>query len=986
MNKINTKRYRFILILSFLFCLSPAILAQTQLLELAKQIQPGEIPQGLTTHDWGNIQQQINAAKYRVHADDNGGYRASNPSQGWQIQYTADGTTTLTPRNNQTKPYHLGMKLTAIGYQNLQTLHKPQKISQKDFTVSYQWNDNLRERWINSEQQLEQWFDIAHRPKGASKGMPLTVQITLDSKLRITQNGNNIQFSNAKGIDITYNKLKVWDSTGKELPAQMKLANKTLNLLVDDSTARYPLTIDPSFQQQAYLTASNTDDKDQFGTSVAISGDTLVVGAPGESSNSTGVNGDQSDNSAERAGAAYVFIHNGSSWVQQAYLKASNTDARDRFGESVAISGDTLVVGAPDENSIGVSGAAYVFTRNGRTWTQQAYLKASNNGHLFGDSVAISGDTLVVTSWAESSNSTGVNGDQNDSSLFHAGAAYVFTRSGTTWTQQAYLKASNPDEEDEFGESVAISGDTLVVGTFQERSSSTGVNSDQSDNSALGAGAAYVFIRNGSTWTQQAYLKASNTDAGDYFGFSLSISGDTLVVGAPGEESNSTGVNGDQSDNSSRNSGAAYVFTRSDTTWTQQAYLKPSKTAYRSFGASVAISADTLIVSPSSVFTRSATTWTQQAALKKSSGSVAISGNTLVTSNGGGTAYIVGISDVQPMVESLSIPIQTKSDDAEENLSDGDVSLFSSDLELIQDGLKLQLVGLRFPLNIPAGATILNATIQFTTDETSSIQTDLVVSAEATPHALTFADLDSDISNRPLMATSIPWTPLAWSLKGKAGSNQQTPDLSTIVQEIVDQGNWVQGNSIAFIISGNGMREAESFDGTSPPVLHVTFSNEPIVDEVTYAIGDTGPGGGIVFYTSNEGLNGLEVAPGNQGQAVWGCFARTNPPAIITGANGTKVGSGAQNTADILAACSEPGIAAEIADLYQFNEVSDWFLPSANEALLMYEQRVLLGLNANFWTSTENSAYSSFYIRLAQGDTRTGNKEKFFDVWPIRDF
>ncbi|MFW5443958.1 MAG: FG-GAP repeat protein [Methylococcaceae bacterium] len=506
------------------------------------------------------------------------------------------------------------MKLSAIGYQTLQVLHSPQKISQQDDTVSYQWNETLRERWINSEQQLEQWFDIAHRPEGPSEGFPLTVQITLDSELKISQQGNGLSFTGVQGTQITYNKLKVWDSTGRELPARMQLVANTLNLLVDDSNARYPVTIDPivsmpSVQQQAYLKASSTRSYDFFGYSVAISGDTLVVGAKWEDSDSTGVDGNQNNRLALESGAAYVFTRSGTSWTQQAYLKASNTGGFDWFGYSVAISGDTLVVGARLESSdsTGVdgdqnnnlaswSGAAYVFTRSGTNWTQQAYLKASNTdaGGRFGESVAISGDTLVVGAYYES---PGVDVDPSNGLEEDSGAAYVFTRSGTSWTQQAYLKASNTSKYDYFGYSVAISGDTLVVGAYGDASDRTGVDGDQNNSLVEASGAAYVFTRSGTNWTQQAYLKASNTSGHDLFGRSVAISGDTLVVGADGEASDSTGVNGDQNNDLAGISGAAYVFTRSGTSWTQQAYLKASNTgAGDFFGESVAISGDTLVV------------------------------------------------------------------------------------------------------------------------------------------------------------------------------------------------------------------------------------------------------------------------------------------------------------------------------------------------------------------------------------------------------
>jgi len=138
--------------------------------------------------------------------------------------------------------------------------------------------------------------------------------------------------------------------------------------------------------------------------------------------------------------------------------------------------------------------------------------------------------------------------------------------------QQAYLKASNTDANDTFGYAAAIDGDTVVVGASGEDSSATGVNGNQSLNDAENSGAAYVFTRSGTTWSQQAYLKASNTEADDYFGDVVAIDGDTIVVGAPREDSSATGVNGNQSLNDASKSGAAYVFTRSGTTWTQQAY------------------------------------------------------------------------------------------------------------------------------------------------------------------------------------------------------------------------------------------------------------------------------------------------------------------------------------------------------------------------------------------------------------------------------
>jgi hypothetical protein len=478
----------------------------------------------------------------------------------------------------------------------------------------------------------------------------------------VQADGRGVRFVDAEGAAaLTYSELIVLDADGRKLPARFEpvegragcpqpaasddeaqpTPRRTedsapghecgLRLAIDERGARYPLTIDP-IAQQAYLKASNSDAYDHFGWSVAVSGDTVVVGAFDESSSATGVNGDQSDNNAPEAGAAYVFVRSGTTWTQQAYLKASNAEAFEHFGNSVSVSGDTVVVGAPGEssNATGVngnqsdnsaisSGAAYVFARIGTNWSQQAYLKASNTGGplsgaseggLFGYSVSVSGDTVVVGAIGEASSATGVNGDQSDNSAQGSGAAYVFVRNGTTWTQQAYLKASNTDgalqgnSGDHFGESVAASGDTVVVGALGESSIATGVNGDGSDNSALGSGAAYVFVRNGTTWSQQAYLKASNTQAGDMFGISVAVSGYTVVVSAPFESSSATGVNGNQSNNSTHWAGAAYVFARSGTTWTQQAYLKASNTGGPLsgasegglFGYSVAVSGSTVVV------------------------------------------------------------------------------------------------------------------------------------------------------------------------------------------------------------------------------------------------------------------------------------------------------------------------------------------------------------------------------------------------------
>jgi hypothetical protein len=368
------------------------------------------------------------------------------------------------------------------------------------------------------------------------------------------------------------------------------------------------------WSQQAYIKASNADGSDalpgdQFGTSVALSGDTLAVGAPFESS---GVAGDETDESAFAAGAVYVFTRTGESWTQEAYLKASNVGQGDYFGQALALSGDTLAVGAPREDSIATgidgdqgdertdfaAGAVYVFSRSERVWLQQAYIKASNAGErdYFGHALSLSGNRLAVGAYGEASAATGIGGDQGDDSADRSGAAYTFTRDADgTWSQEAYIKASNADAADQFGWALALSGDTLAVGAESEAGSLGG---GEADNGASRSGAVYVFVRDpGGDWMQAAYLKASNADAGDRFGYAVTLSDGTLAVGAYREASSAVGVGGGQSDNDTASAGAVYLFSRDGAGgWSQRGYLKAASTGPDFFGHAVALAGDTVAV------------------------------------------------------------------------------------------------------------------------------------------------------------------------------------------------------------------------------------------------------------------------------------------------------------------------------------------------------------------------------------------------------
>jgi hypothetical protein len=456
----------------------------------------------------------------------------------------------------------------------------------------------------------------------------------------------------------------------------LALAGLVLLIARPPSTSELSSPAAAQWRQSAYLKASNPGEGDQFGSAVAVSADgrTLVIGAPMENSAAGGVGGDRSDESADDAGAVYVFVRSGGGWTEQAYLKASNAEAFDQFGNAVALSadGNTLAVaayfeggsaaGGQADNSRPQSGAAYVFTRTGTTWSQQAYLKASNageenDGDTFGYTMALSADggTLAVGAPSEDSAAVGVDGDDADNSAAGAGAAYVFVRRGDGWIQQAYLKPANTHAAMLFGYSVAVSGDgaRLAVGAFDERGCSTTVNGAYEMNCG-GTGAAYVFARTGDTWAQEAYLKAREQDRGDSMGVWTAISRDGAVVaaGAADEDSTTTGVDVVESGHSGtvgadddRSSGASYVFARSGGVWSQQANFKASNTGTTDwFGQRVALGGggDTLAVSAPNedspargiggredddsadqagavyVFARSGGVWAQQAYVKAS--------------------------------------------------------------------------------------------------------------------------------------------------------------------------------------------------------------------------------------------------------------------------------------------------------------------------------------------------------------------------------
>ncbi|CAN5420107.1 hypothetical protein BH10ACI3_BH10ACI3_19130 [soil metagenome] len=349
-----------------------------------------------------------------------------------------------------------------------------------------------------------------------------------------------------------------------------------------------------TYNQRQKITSTPRGVGAQFGNAVAVSGTTMVAGARFDGT------------TASQAGAAYVFVFDGANWVQQAVLLANDGAVADKFGYSVAISGNTIVVGAFNADApLSNGGAAYVFVRNGTTWTQQQKLTASDGtaDDQFGSSVGVAGDVAVV-----GANHADLPGNSE------AGAVYAYLRTGTVWAQTQRLSPSlDVLLGDHFGDSIAMNGSRVVIGASGDDTPQTaagavyvfaaagggtfgfeqkltipdGTNGDSfgfsvgfdgttiiggatEDSTIVGQpafGAAYVFTNNGSSWTQQQKLTASDGATVDRFGYSVAVSGDTVMVGAR-EDDTAAGPD----------TGSAYLYTQSGTVWTERQKLLPADT------------------------------------------------------------------------------------------------------------------------------------------------------------------------------------------------------------------------------------------------------------------------------------------------------------------------------------------------------------------------------------------------------------------------
>ncbi|MGA2048217.1 MAG: FG-GAP repeat protein, partial [Terracidiphilus sp.] len=480
----------------------------------------------------------------------------------------------------------VGFHLSGYGYgKKLNTPTAP-KLAGDGTRLEYR-RGNFTEWYVNSRKGLEQGFTLSQRPAGANNGQPLTIALGVTGTLSLSQQDGAVLLKSGKSTVLRYGGLSARDALDRAIPAHMEARNNEIRLVVDDQQAKYPLTVDPTWSQSQELTTPDPNSLDSFGISVSVSGPIAVIGAP-----EYWVNGHPGAGAAfvyiqsgstwtleqelsawnandpnynfgcsvavsgttaligecggpDNRGAAYVFVHAGNSWSRQAELTSSDGVVNDQFGASVALSGTTAVIGATG------LGSAYIFVQNGTTWTEQQELSG------YGSLVSVSGITVVI---GEASQIVGGNTGQ--------GAAYVFVRDGQTWSQQQELTSSDGAAGDGFGGAVAVSGTMAVIGAPGKEIDG---NYEQ--------GAAYIFAQNGTTWSQQQELNASDGAVQDVFGGSVALSGTTAVIGAYGKE---------------YSQGAAYVFVSSNGIWNQQQELSGGDSSH--FGNSVGVIGPTLLI------------------------------------------------------------------------------------------------------------------------------------------------------------------------------------------------------------------------------------------------------------------------------------------------------------------------------------------------------------------------------------------------------
>lgn len=491
------------------------------------------------------------------------GFEAITPPQRLDTRFTAQGV--------EVSSGTLRWSMALQGYGYGEALKAVQAVTPKANLNRVEYRrGSVREWYVNGPMGLEQGFTLSERPGQQNDG-PLTFALTLRGNVFVSvdEDGKSLKLGDSTGRALLrYVGLTAQDATGEQLGTWLEIRDERLLLRVDDKGARYPVTVDPVVQL-AELTASDGAADSFFGFQCAISGNTVVVTS-------------FSSPSLSFHGAAYVFVKPSSGWAnmtQTAELTSSDGAAKDYFGDAVGISGNTIVVGALGVTVGGNAGqgAAYVFVEPAGGWvdmTETAMLTASDGmaNDNFGESIAITGGTIVIGADGATVNGNSVQG-----------AAYVYTRPTGGWKTtdafKAKLTSSDGRTYDGFGGDVAISGNTIVSGAPQYPPST-------------GSGAAYVFVEPLHGWvtgTQNAKLTASDGATDDLFGASLDISGNTIVAGAY----NATV-------RSHVSQGAAYVFVEPAGGWasaTQTAKLTAADGKAKDyFSSGISLNANTILL------------------------------------------------------------------------------------------------------------------------------------------------------------------------------------------------------------------------------------------------------------------------------------------------------------------------------------------------------------------------------------------------------
>ncbi|HNG34785.1 MAG TPA: putative Ig domain-containing protein, partial [Blastocatellia bacterium] len=526
-------------------------------------------------HDgqFDSLQAAMNAARFSVsrvgHSPLGGAaWHAPNAAAGYDAYVNEAGVYLMLNNagDGKAKENSLSLRLRGLGYGDALSAVGEGRVSGDGQSIAIEHNDGrnkVREWFINGAGGLEHGFTLDQPPQFAMVAMAATplrlaLQISEGWRASAGADGKRVTLRNDAGQAVDYGQLTVRDDDGRDIAARLIVANEQVVIEVEDCDARYPLTIDPLFTLQKQLLANDGADFDLFGYAVALDGNTAMIGAPYDEVTHT----DQ--------GSVYVFVRSGTTWALQQKLFANDGQPGDKFGSAVAISGNTALIGAPesDEGTNTEIGSAYVFVRNGTMWTFQQKLGATGGfaGALFGAAVALDGNTALVGAYQQTITP----------SFDTMGAAYIFVRNGTQWTQQQRLLSNDAQDGDSFGISVALDGDTALIGA------------PLVTITAPGQGAAYIFTRSGTVWTQQPRLNLGSATAqgGAHFGAAVALSGEDAAIGIPLHGNNDRG---------------AVVRARRDLAgWTLvQLFEAPNPTTGAHFGTSLAMDGGLLVVGAS---------------------------------------------------------------------------------------------------------------------------------------------------------------------------------------------------------------------------------------------------------------------------------------------------------------------------------------------------------------------------------------------------